>query len=89
MRKIYNYSTPNACTDDLYTKTSSVVEYYERFVLGNQDSSWDNFGYPRWQSVLALGMIICLSEKKDAMSSLFFGFLNKEDDKRHIGQGLK
>jgi hypothetical protein len=46
-----------ACTDDLYTKTSSVVEYYERFVLGNQDSSWDNFGYPRWQSVLALGII--------------------------------
>jgi hypothetical protein len=66
MRKIDHFSTPNAaCTDDLYTKTSSVVEYYERFVLGNQDSSWDNFGYPRWQSVLALGMIICLPEKKD------------------------
>jgi hypothetical protein len=58
MRKIDHFSTPNAaCTDDLYTKTSSVVEYYERFVLGNQDSSWDNFGYPRWQSVLALGII--------------------------------
>ncbi len=42
-------------SEDLYAKTSSVVEYYERFVLGNQDSSWDNFGYPRWQSVMALG----------------------------------
>ncbi len=71
MRKIDIFRLPYAaCTDDLYTKTSSVVEYYERFVLGNQDSSWDNFGYPRWQSVLALGMIFVYQRKKTKQSAL-------------------
>ena len=41
--------------EKLLNKSSAVEEYFERYVLGNINADWTNFGYPRWESVLALG----------------------------------
>lgn len=35
-------------------KVLSSQEYFDRYVLGNEEATWENFGSPRWQLVLCL-----------------------------------
>jgi len=57
--------TANACADptgqlitvdNILSRSSSVEEYWQRYVLGQTGFTWDNFGTPRLQSVGALGL---------------------------------